>query len=157
MTKSRIGPRAFVVIAVMCVFAWVSAGAQTSGQPERFDTSYVDVNTGRTGPVQISVTRWSTPAERATLRQTLFYKGQDALLGCLEAWLAKSNGEVRTREAATRRLAGLLCDFAERRTVDDDRLALDLGIRQPPGEGSACREGATDHADLPFDETGPTA
>lgn len=83
MTKSRIGPRAFVVIAVMCVFAWASAGAQTSGQPERFDASYVDVNTGRTGPVQISVTRWSTPAERATLRQTLFNKGQDALLETL--------------------------------------------------------------------------
>ena len=57
--------------------------AQTRGEPEKFDASYVDINTGRTGPIQISVTRWSTPAERTTLQQTLFAKGQEALLEVL--------------------------------------------------------------------------
>ena len=84
MTTARIGARAFVTIALLYVFCWTFAGiAQTSGEPARFDASYVDINTGRTGPVQISVTRWSTPAERATLQQTLFKKGQDALLDTL--------------------------------------------------------------------------
>jgi hypothetical protein len=57
--------------------------AQTHGEPEHFTASYVDINTGRTGPVEISVTRWSTAAERTTLQQTLFKKGQDALLDAL--------------------------------------------------------------------------
>jgi hypothetical protein len=84
MMTPRISARAFLTIALTCISLWNSAGvAQTRGEPEKFDASYVDINTGRTGPVQISVTRWSTPAERATLQQTLFNKGQSALLETL--------------------------------------------------------------------------
>jgi hypothetical protein len=84
MTTPRVSARAFLTIALTCMSFWNSAGvAQTRGEPEKFDASYVDINTGRTGPVQISVTRWSTPAERATLQQTLFNKGQSALLETL--------------------------------------------------------------------------
>ena len=57
-----------------------AASAQTRGEPEHFSASAVDLNTGRAGPIQISVTRWSTEAERARLQQTLFKKGQEALV-----------------------------------------------------------------------------
>jgi hypothetical protein len=53
---------------------------QTLGQPEEFTANAVDVNTGRTGRVDISVTRWSTASERTKLVSALFDKGQDGLL-----------------------------------------------------------------------------
>ena len=81
--RARLGAFAFYVL--IGLFAWysVQALAQTRGEPEQFTASYVDLNSGRTGPVQISVTRWSTPAERTSLQQTLFKKGQDPLLETL--------------------------------------------------------------------------
>jgi hypothetical protein len=84
MTTHRIIATAFLALALIGLFGWNAAGiAQTRGEPEKFSASYVDINTGRTGPLQISVTRWSTDAERRTLHQTLFKKGQDALLEAL--------------------------------------------------------------------------
>jgi hypothetical protein len=85
MTTHRARLGAFAFLVLMCLFAWYSvhALAQTRGESEHFDASYVDINTGRTGPLQISVTRWSTPAERAKLTQTLFKQGQEQLLDAL--------------------------------------------------------------------------
>ena len=60
-----------------------AASAQTQGQPEHFSANAVDLNSGRTGPIDISVTRWSTKAERTQLQQVLFKKGQSALLEAL--------------------------------------------------------------------------
>jgi hypothetical protein len=81
MTKRHFRTGALMALTLLSVYSWNAAGvAQTRGEPERFDASYVDINTGRTGRVQISVTRWSTPAERAKLQQTLFKKGQEGLL-----------------------------------------------------------------------------
>lgn len=54
--------------------------AQTNGVSERFSAFAVNVNTGDTGRVEISVTRWSTPGERETLVSTLVKEGQDGLL-----------------------------------------------------------------------------
>src|SRR5687767_8032584 len=54
--------------------------AQTMGVPEHFTASAVDMNTGRTGRIEISVTRWSTPAERENLLAALFKQGSDELL-----------------------------------------------------------------------------
>jgi len=62
------------------VSSQVIGTAQTLGQPEHFTASYVDLNTGRTGPVELDVRRWSTSAERATLVETLFKQGSDRLL-----------------------------------------------------------------------------
>jgi hypothetical protein len=74
----------FLPLAVLWVAASVTVGtAQTLGLPEHFVGSYVDLNTGRTGPVEMDVRRWSTEAERATLVQTLFKKGSDELLDTL--------------------------------------------------------------------------
>ena len=85
MTTHRARLGAFAFLVLMCLFVWysVQALAQTRGEPEQFSASYVDLNSGRTGPIQISVTRWSTPAERTTLTKTLFKDGQQALLDTL--------------------------------------------------------------------------
>jgi len=50
------------------------------GQAEEFSAAAFDVNSGQTGRVDISVTRWSTTAERDQLVKVLFEKGQDGLL-----------------------------------------------------------------------------
>jgi hypothetical protein len=93
-TYRRLGA-SLVLILIWAFCLYSSAGfAQTSGEPAKFDASYVDLNSGRTGPVQISVTRWSTPAERKTLTQTLFKDGQDALLNTLRDM--RSVGRINT-------------------------------------------------------------
>lgn len=71
-------------LALAAVMTLQAVGtAQTLGQPEHFTANYVDLNTGRTGPVQMDVRRWSTPSERTLLVQTLFKKGSDELLDTL--------------------------------------------------------------------------
>jgi hypothetical protein len=125
MHTPRIGVRAFVALAFMCAFCWISAGsAQTSGEPARFDASYVDINTGRTGPVQISVTRWSTPAERAALQQTLFKKGQDALLDTLRDM--RSVGKISTPGNI-----GWDLRYAEQRALPDGGREIILATDRP--------------------------
>ena len=75
---------AVLALALICVFGWNSAGiAQTRGEPEVFSASFVDLNTGRAGPVQMSVTRWTTERERTAFQQAIFKKGQDELLNVL--------------------------------------------------------------------------
>ena len=96
MTTFRPSLGAAFVLVLTCVFGWYSAPglAQTRGEPVKFDASYVDINTGRTGPVQISVTRWSTGDERKMLTQSLFKRGQDALLNTLRDM--RSVGRIST-------------------------------------------------------------
>ena len=125
MNTHRFSAGAFITIALICVFGWNSAGiAQTRGEPEQFDASYVDINTGRTGPVQISVTRWSTPAERATLQQTLFKKGQDALLEALRDM--RSVGRISTPGNI-----GYDLRFAEQRALPDGGREIILATDRP--------------------------
>jgi hypothetical protein len=82
MKQHRLNPLLLFVVAVAAIVSWhVAVGtAQTLGRPEHFTASYVDLNTGRTGPVELDVRRWSTPAERDMLVQTLFKEGSDELL-----------------------------------------------------------------------------
>ena len=125
MNTHRFSAGAFIALAFICVFGWNSAGiAQTRGEPERFNASYVDINTGRTGPLQISVTRWSTPAERATLQQTLFKKGQDALLEALRDM--RPVGRISTPGNI-----GYDLRFAEQRTLPDGRREIILATDRP--------------------------
>ncbi len=71
-------------LALIGAVTWHEVGiAQTLGQPEHFTATYVDLNSGRTGPVELDVRRWSTNAERDTLVNTLFKKGSDELLEVL--------------------------------------------------------------------------
>jgi hypothetical protein len=76
-------PRLLVLAAVAGLVSIAALEAQTMGEPEKFTAAAVDLNTGQTGRVEISVTRWSTPAERETLLSALFKEGQEELLGKL--------------------------------------------------------------------------
>jgi len=58
--------------------------AQTSGQPERFTASAVNMTSGGTGTLEIVVNRWSTDAERNNLVQVLVNKGENSLLDALQ-------------------------------------------------------------------------
>ena len=82
MTRHRLNPLLLFGLALASVVSWHVAvsTAQTLGEPEHFVASYVDLNTSRTGPVQMDVRRWSTEAERAALVQTLFKQGSNELL-----------------------------------------------------------------------------
>jgi hypothetical protein len=82
MTTRRLSLTHALIAAMGCVllsFAAVPA-AQTMGDPEHFTATAVDMNTGWTGRIEISVTRWSTAVERETLVATLFKEGSDELL-----------------------------------------------------------------------------
>jgi hypothetical protein len=80
--------RPLVVFSLVLSSALLSfsptVNTQTLGQAEDFTASAIDINTGRTGRVDISVTRWSTPAERDTLLNVLFNKDQDDLVRRLQ-------------------------------------------------------------------------
>lgn len=114
MHKHRSGVGGSIALVLMCVFAWYSAAgsAQTRGEPEHFGASYVDINTGRTGPVEIAITRWSTQAERKLLQQTLFKKGQNGLLEELRDM--RSVGRIYTPGSI-----GYDLRFAEQRALPD--------------------------------------
>ena len=126
MTTHRARLGAFAFLVLMCLFAWysVQALAQTRGEPERFDASYVDLNSGRTGPVQISVTRWSTPAERTALQQTLFKKGQDALVETLRDM--RPIGRINTPGSI-----GYDLRYAEERKLPDGGREIILATDRP--------------------------
>ena len=126
MITYRPSLRASIALALLCVFGWYSAAgiAQSRGEPAQFSASYVDLNTGRTGPVQISVTRWSTPAERTTLQQTLFKKGQDALLDTLRDM--RSVGRIYTPGSI-----GYDLRFAEERKLPDGGREIILATDRP--------------------------
>jgi hypothetical protein len=59
--------------------------AQTSGTPERFTALAASTDTSRTAQIEIAVDRWSTPAERAKLVETLRTQGPDKLLSVLQS------------------------------------------------------------------------
>jgi hypothetical protein len=122
--RSRLGMA--LVLLLTCIFSWYSAPgfAQTRGEPERFDASYVDLNSGRSGPVQISVTRWSTPGERTELTQTLFKNGQQALLDTLRDM--RSVGRIYTPGSI-----GYDLRYAEVRQVPEGGREIILAIDRP--------------------------
>ena len=126
MTTHRSGLGAAVALILICVFGLYSAPglAQTRGEPEQFAANYVDINTGRTGPVQISVTRWSTGDERNTLTQALFKDGQDALLDRLRDM--RSVGRIYTPGSI-----GYDLRFAEERKLPDGGREIILATDRP--------------------------
>jgi hypothetical protein len=73
----------FVVFALCTLWFSQIAATQTLGRAERFSAAAIDVNTGRTGRVDISVDRWSTAAERTSLLNVLFKKEQKDVLEAL--------------------------------------------------------------------------
>jgi hypothetical protein len=72
--------------------AWLAVAAPSAqsnmAQPEKYTAFAVDTSitapTARTSPVDITINRWSTDAERDQLLSTLRDKGQDSLLEALQ-------------------------------------------------------------------------
>jgi hypothetical protein len=63
------------------------ARAQTSGEPLRlsaFAVNMSNIATGGAHVIDIRINRWSTPAERAALIETMVSKGPNALLNALQ-------------------------------------------------------------------------
>jgi hypothetical protein len=115
-----------IILALTSIFGPFSRPgfAQTHGDPVHFSASYVDLNTGRTGPVEISVTRWSTSAERKTLTQTLFKKGQDGLLETLRDM--RSVGRIYTPGSI-----GSDLRYAEQRALPEGGREIILATDRP--------------------------
>lgn len=122
--RSSLG--AVVALVLMTVIGSYSSPlrAQTRGEPEQFSANFVDINTGRTGPVQISVTRWSTPNERNALQQSLFKNGQDALLDTLRDM--RSVGRIFTPGSI-----GYDLRYAEERKLPDGGREIILATDRP--------------------------
>jgi hypothetical protein len=103
-------------LVLLVVFGFTQpVRTQTMGQPEEFAASAIDINNGRTGQIQITVKRWSTPAERETLVGALLQKGPDGLLKVLQD--IRPVGTIRTPDT----LGYDLHYAAERPGVDGGR------------------------------------
>src|SRR5580693_691438 len=103
-------------LALLVVFGFTQpVRTQTMGQPEEFTAGAIDINHGRTGQIQITVKRWSTPAERETLVGALLQKGPDGLLKSLQDM--RPVGTIRTPDT----LGYDLHYAAERPGVDGGR------------------------------------
>jgi len=63
----------------------VAGAAQTSGSPEKFTAMAVNMSRGGTSTVYITITRWSTEAERTKLVSTLMDQGPTKLLDLLQS------------------------------------------------------------------------
>jgi len=72
-----------VAVAATAMFSILSH-AQTMGSPEKYRANAVNMDTGREGPIEITVDRWSTDAERDKLMSTMLNKGPDQLLETLQ-------------------------------------------------------------------------
>jgi hypothetical protein len=101
-----------------------AARAQTMGQPEHFTASYVDINTGRSGSIDIDITRWSTNAERESLAETLFKQGSDELLSALRN--QRSVGRIYTSGSI-----GYDLRYAHQRQLPDNGREITLATDRP--------------------------
>ena len=109
MSASRVSG---LVLGLAVLASGVAPMAQTMGIPERFSANAVDVNSGQTGRVEISIRRWSTPAEREQLLGTLYKEGSDELLQKLESM--RSVGRIYTPGSI-----GYELGYAEQRELPD--------------------------------------
>ena len=125
MTTHRTGVWAVIALALICVFGWNSAGfAQTRGEAEHFTANFVDLNTGRAGPVQMSVTRWTTEAERTAFQQAIFTKGQDEALDVFRD--SRSVGRIYTPGSI-----GYDLRYAESKALPDGGREIILATDRP--------------------------
>src|SRR5262245_6410407 len=78
--------RKYSVVLAFAAFATLSAlgHAQTMGSPERYRANAVNLDIGAQGLVDITVERWSTPAERDKLMSVLLSEGPEKLLDALQ-------------------------------------------------------------------------
>ena len=80
------------LVVATALGAWLAIAAPSAqsnmARPEKYTAFAVDISNtspgARTSPVDITISRWSTDAERDQLLSTLRDKGQDALLEALQ-------------------------------------------------------------------------
>jgi len=126
MRHNPLRPLTLFAIALAVFLSWhVAAGvAQTLGQPEHFSATYVDMNSSRTGPVELDVKRWSTADERKQLEQTLFKEGSDRLLNKLRDM--RSVGRIYTPGSI-----GYDLRYAEQRPLPEGGREIILATDRP--------------------------
>ena len=129
------------VIGVMVGTFSSGPSAQTMGEPEHFTTTAVDTNTGWTGRIEISVNRWSTPAERETLTSALFKEGSDELLDKLRDM--RPVGRIYTSGSI-----GYELRFAEQVKLPDGGRRIVLATDRPMSFWELANK--TRSADYPF-------
>jgi hypothetical protein len=135
--------------SVVCVFLVIVAIArpdraitQTMGQPETFSASAIDINSGRTGRVDLSVTRWSTTAERDELVNALFSEhGEDQLLKHLRNM--KSVGRINTPGSI-----GYDLRYAQQRKLPEGGREITLATDRPMSFSELVNQPQS--ADYPF-------
>jgi hypothetical protein len=83
----RILAAALMVVAIVAATMTLRVSAQTSGRPERYNATAINMGTGpgAMGRVLISIERWSTVQERDRLLSVFLAKGPDKLLDALQA------------------------------------------------------------------------
>ena len=111
------------ILALMVSFPRL-ASTQTMGQPEQFSASAVDINTGRSGQIQINVDRWSTAAERERLTGALHAKGPDELLKVVQD--TRPVGRIRTPDSI-----GYELRYAQQRPGPDGGRDIVLATDRP--------------------------
>ena len=79
------GRKYSIVLAVAALAAFSVLGhAQTMGSPERYRANAINLDVGAQGLVDITVERWSTPAQRDKLMSVLLNEGPEKLLDALQ-------------------------------------------------------------------------
>lgn len=142
-TKRPYSSAAAVIVLIGVALSMVDAGpaAQTMGVPEQFTASAVDMNTGRTGRIEISVTRWSTAAERETLLAALFKEGSNELLDKLRDM--RPVGRIYSSNTI-----GYDLKFAEQQLLPDGGRKIVLATDRPMSFREIFNQ--TRSADYPF-------
>ena len=140
-----IGTRLKALLVAVAAMLFVTAGgtAQTSGQPEEFTAVAVANNNlgSGAGTVLITVSRWSTEAERARLANVLLQKGPNALLEALRD--NPPTGRIRTPDSL-----GYDLRFAQQTPGEDGGRRIVLATDRPIGFWEATRRPRT--IDYPF-------
>jgi hypothetical protein len=62
----------------------LAVSAQTTGTPERYTASAMNINNGAAGNIDITVERWSTDKQRDALMAVMLQKGPEKLLDALQ-------------------------------------------------------------------------
>lgn len=117
--------------------------AQTLGSPESFTAIAMVNNTvaSGAGTIQIRITRWSTPAERTSLVQTLLSKGPSATLDELRR--TRSVGTIKTPDSL-----GYDLHFASQTPGEDGGRRIVIATDRPIGFWEAANRPRT--FDYPF-------
>jgi len=129
---------AAIVIAGTMV---ATSQAQTNGVGAKFSAVAVDLDAGRQTPLQISIDRWSSEAERQRLTDLLMKKGSDNLLEALRE--TPKVGYIRTTTSL-----GWDLHFASRVPGEDGGERIVVATDRPMSFGELWDQGRS--VEYPF-------